>query len=56
MSLKLMSLKLLVFLYFLVLFDTFWYVVFFLCFIVLVKSYREKKKKKFKTDLIYITT
>ena len=40
-----------VFLYFLVLFGTFWCLVFFLCFFVLVKSYH-KKNKKFKTDLI----
>ena len=44
MNLKLIDLKLVVFLYFLVLF------VFFSCFFVLVKSYR--KKKKFKADLI----
>ena len=42
MNLKLMNLKLVVFLYFLVLFGTFWCLVFFLCFFVLVKSYRKK--------------
>ena len=50
MNFKLINLKLVVFLYFLVLFGTFWCLVFFLCFFVLVKSYH--KKKKFKTDLI----
>ena len=55
MNLKLMNLKLIVFLYFLALFGTFWCLVFCLRFFVLVKSYRKKiknKNKKFKTDLI----
>ena len=40
MNFKLVNLKLVV------LFSAFW------CFLVLVKSYRKKKNKKFKTDLI----
>ena len=49
MNLKLMNLKCSVFVLFGA-FGTFWCLVFFLCFFVLVKSYH--KKKKFKTDLI----
>ena len=54
MNFKLINLKLVVFLYFLVLFSAFWCLVFFLCFFLLVKSYR--KKKKWPNNLIYITT
>ena len=52
MNLKRWILNWLCLLYFLVLFGTFWCLVFFLCFFVLVKSYHKKKIKKFKTDLI----
>ena len=45
MNLKSMNLTLVVFLYFLVLFGTFWCLVFFLCFFILVKSYQKKNKK-----------
>ena len=49
---KLTNLKLVVFVYFLVLFGAFWCLAFFLFFFVLVKSYRKKKIKTFKTDLV----
>ena len=60
MNVKLINLKLVVlfsgFWCFLVLFSTFWYFLVlysaFWCYLVLVKSYRKKKRKKFKIGLI----
>ena len=48
MNLKLINLELVVFLYFLVLVSAFWCLGLFLCFFVLVKSYRKKQKKSLK--------
>ena len=45
MNFKLINFKLVVFLYFLVLFSAFWCLVFFLCFFVFVKSDHKKNKK-----------